>query len=111
MALLLAPYNNGMRVGQGYYSHHTAYFSYYYGTLTITRFNSYTQQICIDDAVVLRVDQKENIVDNTGLTMRQQADKFRGALENQPAEQVDIPLDVITAVVQNHKGKLIRRFS
>ncbi len=38
MAQLLAPYNNGMRLGQG--------------------FNSYTQQICLDRAVLL--DTVEN---------------------------------------------------
>ncbi|KAI8262808.1 hypothetical protein K4K58_000382 [Colletotrichum sp. SAR11_239] len=50
MALLLAPYNNGMRLGQG--------------------FNSYTQQICIDDAVVVDPDRIENSVTNDGFTMR-----------------------------------------
>lgn len=38
MAQLLAPYHNGMRLGQG--------------------FNSYTQQICLDNAVLL--DNEEN---------------------------------------------------
>lgn len=41
MSLLLAPYNNAMRLGQG--------------------FNSYIQQICIDDAVVIKKDQAPNI--------------------------------------------------
>ncbi|KAJ5646745.1 hypothetical protein N7490_003117 [Penicillium lividum] len=51
MALLLAPYNNGMRLGQG--------------------FNSYTQQICIDDAVVIDPDRVDNSVTNDGFTMRE----------------------------------------
>ncbi|KPM42480.1 hypothetical protein AK830_g4057 [Neonectria ditissima] len=51
MALLLAPYNNGMRLGQG--------------------FNSYTQQICIDDAVVIDPDRIDNAVTNDGFTMRE----------------------------------------
>ncbi|RFN47650.1 hypothetical protein FIE12Z_8107 [Fusarium flagelliforme] len=51
MSLLLAPYNNGMRLGQG--------------------FNSYTQQICIDDAVVIDPDRVDNSVTNDGFTMRE----------------------------------------
>ncbi|KAF5567875.1 hypothetical protein FNAPI_449 [Fusarium napiforme] len=51
MSLLLAPYNNGMRLGQG--------------------FNSYTQQICIDDAVVIDPDRVDNPVTNDGFTMRE----------------------------------------
>ncbi|KAE8230990.1 hypothetical protein CF326_g4003 [Tilletia indica] len=50
MTLLLAPYNNAMRLGQG--------------------FNSYTQQICIDDAVVASPHRAENFISNTGQTMR-----------------------------------------
>ncbi|KAM0198481.1 hypothetical protein ACHAPI_004005 [Fusarium lateritium] len=50
MALRLAPYNNGMRLGQG--------------------FNSYTQQICVDDAVVTDPDRIDNQVTNDGFTMR-----------------------------------------
>ena len=50
MALLIAPYNNAMRLGQG--------------------FNSYTQQICIDDAVVVNPDRADNILTNDGSTMR-----------------------------------------
>ncbi|KAF0643184.1 hypothetical protein FPSE5266_07850 [Fusarium pseudograminearum] len=50
MALRLAPYNNGMRLGQG--------------------FNSYTQQICVDDAVVTDPDRIDNPVTNDGFTMR-----------------------------------------
>lgn len=49
MALLLAPYNNAMRLGQG--------------------FNSYTQQVCIDDAVVVDPDRPANVVTNIGDTM------------------------------------------
>ncbi|KAE8196642.1 hypothetical protein CF336_g2528 [Tilletia laevis] len=50
MSLLLAPYNNAMRLGQG--------------------FNSYTQQICIDDAVLIDPDRDENVINNAGLTMK-----------------------------------------
>ncbi|KAJ5986739.1 hypothetical protein N7451_011104 [Penicillium sp. IBT 35674x] len=55
MSLLLAPYNNAMRIGQG--------------------FNSYTQQICIDDAVVIDPNRSENVVTNDGTTMRIMAQK------------------------------------
>ncbi|KAK7229795.1 hypothetical protein V2G26_001965 [Clonostachys chloroleuca] len=51
MSLLLAPHNNGMRLGQG--------------------FNSFTQQICIDDAVVIDPDRVDNSVTNDGFTMRE----------------------------------------
>ncbi len=34
------------------------------------RFNSYTQQICVDDAVVIDPDRAENVVTNDGVTMR-----------------------------------------
>ncbi|PSR82112.1 hypothetical protein BD289DRAFT_454493 [Coniella lustricola] len=50
MAVMLAPYNNAMRLGQG--------------------FNSYTQQICVDDAVVIDPNRSEVIVTNDGTTMR-----------------------------------------
>ncbi|TAQ87233.1 hypothetical protein B7494_g4480 [Chlorociboria aeruginascens] len=50
MAFLLAPYNNSMRLGQG--------------------FNSFTQQICIDDAVVIDPERAENVITNDGGTMR-----------------------------------------
>ncbi|KAJ1324608.1 nucleoporin GLE1 [Microdochium nivale] len=50
MALLLVPYTNAMRLGQG--------------------FNSYTQQICVDDAVLVNPSRPENIVTNDGTTMR-----------------------------------------
>ncbi|MCJ1249394.1 hypothetical protein MMC30_006617 [Trapelia coarctata] len=50
MAFILAPYNNAMRLGQG--------------------FNTYTQQICIDDAVVIDPDRAENVLANDGSTMR-----------------------------------------
>lgn len=33
-------------------------------------FNSFTQEICIDDAVVIDIAQKENIVNNAGMTMK-----------------------------------------
>lgn len=38
--------------------------------LTKPRFNSYTQQICIDDAVVVDEQRPENVVTNDGTTMR-----------------------------------------
>lgn len=34
------------------------------------RFNSYSQQICVDDAVVIDPDRAENVVTNDGTTMR-----------------------------------------
>ncbi|KAF2442344.1 hypothetical protein P171DRAFT_314280, partial [Karstenula rhodostoma CBS 690.94] len=55
MSLKIVPYNNAMRLGQG--------------------FNSYTQQICIDDAVVIDPDRAENVITNDGTTMRILADK------------------------------------
>ncbi|EME41203.1 hypothetical protein DOTSEDRAFT_55095 [Dothistroma septosporum NZE10] len=50
MAFILAPYNNAMRLGQG--------------------FNTYTQQICVDDAVVIDPSRSENVLTNDGTTMR-----------------------------------------
>ncbi|CAD6886564.1 unnamed protein product [Tilletia controversa] len=50
MSLLLAPYNNSMRLGQG--------------------FNSYTQSICVDSAVVVSPHREENFLNNLGQTMR-----------------------------------------
>lgn len=44
-------------------------------TDNITSFNSYTQQICIDDAVVMDPDRSENVVTNDGTTMRIMAQK------------------------------------
>ncbi|KAL9933587.1 hypothetical protein V8E36_007763 [Tilletia maclaganii] len=55
MSLLVAPYNNAMRLGQG--------------------FNSYTQQICIDDAVVIDPRRDENVLNNSGLTMKMLAEQ------------------------------------
>ncbi|KAI1266124.1 hypothetical protein F5Y18DRAFT_435050 [Xylariaceae sp. FL1019] len=52
---LLAPYTHAMRLGQG--------------------FNSYTQQICVDDAVVVDDQRPENVVTNDGTTMRIMAQK------------------------------------
>lgn len=51
MATLLAPYTNGMRLGQG--------------------FNSYTQQICLDKAVLIdnaanRAKERQTIADSYG---------------------------------------------
>ncbi|KAK0530971.1 hypothetical protein OC842_003760 [Tilletia horrida] len=53
MVLLLAPYSNSMRLGQG--------------------FNSYTQEICIDDAVIVSPYRAENFLTNDGQTMRTRA--------------------------------------
>ncbi|KAL5435551.1 hypothetical protein PMIN07_006586 [Paraphaeosphaeria minitans] len=55
MALKLVPYSNVMLLGQG--------------------FNSYTQQICIDDAVVIDDQRAENVITKDGTTMRILADK------------------------------------
>ena len=38
--------------------------------LTFDQFNSYTQQICIDDAVLIDPNRAENVVSNDGTTMR-----------------------------------------
>ncbi|CAF3497209.1 unnamed protein product [Fusarium graminearum] len=57
MALRLAPYNNGMRLGK-------------HDNLCLQPFNSYTQQICVDDAVVTDPDRIDNPVTNDGFTMR-----------------------------------------
>ncbi|KAK0528577.1 hypothetical protein OC835_004614 [Tilletia horrida] len=59
MSLLLAPYNNAMRLGQG--------------------FNSYTGQICVDDAVVVNPERAENVITNDGTTMRILAQKTNKA--------------------------------
>ncbi|CAD6891724.1 unnamed protein product [Tilletia laevis] len=59
MSLLLAPYNNGMRIGQG--------------------FNTYTQTICVDNAVVVDPERAENVVTNDGVTMRILAQKLNKA--------------------------------
>ncbi|KAK0529324.1 hypothetical protein OC834_003732 [Tilletia horrida] len=66
MSLLIAPYNNAMRLGQG--------------------FNTYLQQICIDDAVVIDPDRAENVVNNAGLTMKMLAEQtgVSSALERLP---------------------------
>ncbi|KAK0528578.1 hypothetical protein OC835_004615 [Tilletia horrida] len=50
MGMLLAPYNNAMRLGQG--------------------FNSYTHEILIDDAVIVNPNREENVLTNDGNTMR-----------------------------------------
>jgi hypothetical protein len=42
---------------------------------TARRFNSYTQQICVDDAVVIDDQRPENVVTNDGTTMRIMAQK------------------------------------
>lgn len=39
-------------------------------TLTGCSFNTYTQQICVDDAVVVDPERAENIITNDGATMR-----------------------------------------
>ena len=38
--------------------------------IILARFNSFTQQICVDDAVVVDPDRAENVVTNDGTTMR-----------------------------------------
>ncbi|KAL9938485.1 hypothetical protein V8E36_003108 [Tilletia maclaganii] len=56
---MIAPYNNAMRLGQG--------------------FNSYTQQICVDNAVIVNPERTENILTNDGATMRILAQKLKKA--------------------------------
>lgn len=41
-----------------------------HGLSTVRRFNSYTQQICIDDAVIIDPQRAENVLTNDGSTMR-----------------------------------------
>jgi hypothetical protein len=41
----------------------------------VCSFNSYTQQICIDDAVVIDPERAENVITNDGTTMRILAEK------------------------------------
>ncbi|PWN43857.1 hypothetical protein IE81DRAFT_346244 [Ceraceosorus guamensis] len=59
MSMLLAPYNNGMRLGQG--------------------FNSYTHSICVDDAVLIDPSRAENVLSNDGTTMRMLAQRMHKA--------------------------------
>jgi len=66
MTLLLAPYNNAMRLGQGYVYRSSGIQTF----LTFSSFNSFSQQICVDDAVVADPDRAENVVTNDGTTMR-----------------------------------------
>ncbi|CAD6952016.1 unnamed protein product [Tilletia controversa] len=56
---MLAPYNNSMRLGQG--------------------FNSFTQSICVDNAVVIDPERAENVITNDGVTMRILAQKMKKA--------------------------------
>ncbi|KAF2785625.1 hypothetical protein K505DRAFT_291014, partial [Melanomma pulvis-pyrius CBS 109.77] len=56
MALLLAPYTNAMRLGI---------------------FNSYTQQICIDNATTIDEHALENVVNNTGMKMKELAQQIK----------------------------------
>lgn len=71
MGILLVPYNNAMRLGQGH-----VYLSWNQKcavslTESICRFNSCTQQICIDDAVVVvDPERAENEITNDGTTVR-----------------------------------------
>lgn len=50
-------------------------FSLHEWLTALYRFNSYTQQICVDDAVVIDDQRPENIVTNDGTTMRIMAQK------------------------------------
>ncbi|KAE8235526.1 hypothetical protein A4X06_0g9841, partial [Tilletia controversa] len=59
MSIMLAPYNNSMRLGQG--------------------FNSFTQSICVDNAVVIDPERAENVITNDGVTMRILAQKMKKA--------------------------------
>src|SRR5262247_885551 len=56
-----------MRLGKGY----VVVFSFESNILTEGyRFNSYTQEICVDDAVVIKGDREENVLTNDGTTMK-----------------------------------------
>ncbi|KAI0129791.1 hypothetical protein BJ170DRAFT_288194 [Xylariales sp. AK1849] len=61
MGLIIAPFNNAMRIGQG--------------------FNSYTQQICIDDAVVKDANRAPNLVTNDEWTMKQIAESMQSSAD------------------------------
>lgn len=89
MSLILAPYNSAMRLGT-FLAHRktlslhgyrlltrsrprvrSAIEPYYKATyLTVFSFNSYTQQICIDDAVVIDSDRIGSAATKDGITMR-----------------------------------------
>ncbi|CAD6945577.1 unnamed protein product [Tilletia caries] len=59
MSLLLAPFHNGMRLGQG--------------------FNSFTQMTCVDNAVVMDPERADTVINNEGVTMRILAQKMKKA--------------------------------
>ncbi|PWN43859.1 hypothetical protein IE81DRAFT_365490 [Ceraceosorus guamensis] len=90
MSLLLAPYNNAMRIGQG--------------------FNSYTQQICIDDAVVVDPKRPENVINNAGVTMKMLAEhskstsalpRLRGLMDG-GASQLPTPKNDVSQPLPTH---------
>ncbi|CEH18477.1 hypothetical protein CBOM_04877 [Ceraceosorus bombacis] len=90
MSLLLAPYNNAMRIGQG--------------------FNSYTQQICIDDAVVVDPKRPENVINNAGVTMKMLAEhskstsalpRLRGLMDG-GASQLSTPNHDVSQPLPTH---------
>ncbi|KAE8229232.1 hypothetical protein CF326_g5803 [Tilletia indica] len=85
MGLLLAPYNNAMRLGQG--------------------FNSYTHEICIDDAVVVSPQRAENVLTNDGNTMR-----LAALVAGKPSawtKQPQVLLDISRLEEAQNKRKLI----
>lgn len=75
MSLLLAAYNNAMRLGHGYGRLLQIRFSLYISDPNAASFNSYTQQICVDEAVLIDPLSCENVVTNDGITMRIMAQK------------------------------------
>nr|XP_036575824.1 uncharacterized protein CTRU02_14234 [Colletotrichum truncatum]KAF6782457.1 hypothetical protein CTRU02_14234 [Colletotrichum truncatum] len=62
MGLLIAPYNSAMRLGQG--------------------FNSYTQKICIDDAVIIDPGRRLNVLTNDGSTIVDLREGMKGGSSN-----------------------------
>lgn len=75
MAQILAPYHNGMRLGQG--------------------FNSYTQQICLDNAVLIdnntnRIRVKPYYVEDASLPAASGVDSLPvfGSPAKPPSEQI-----------------------
>jgi hypothetical protein len=84
MALLVAPYTHAMRLGQG--------------------FNSYTQQICVDDAVVVDDQRPENVVTNDGTTMRIMAQKTATPSAWTRQKEV-VGVQTATAVLETNAAK------
>jgi hypothetical protein len=89
MGLLLVPYNNAMRLGQGLVIFIRVCINQ--NISNFRSFNSYTQQICIDDAVIVDPERAENVITNDGTTMRILAEK--SAAPSAWSRQPEVVLD------------------